>query len=138
MLSPFYAEARQTWKSLETHRLLHHETMPRTASFFWGFVNTILTVGITTYIFKWLFQTTVGWYLRQKTSAQRSLILARVKLEESQLQLRESQVPKSDDGEWEKVEGHATGSAPNGQEADDEWEGIVGFFHPFWFVRTTQ
>ncbi|KAL8666188.1 MAG: hypothetical protein Q9202_001695 [Teloschistes flavicans] len=105
--------------------------MPQTASFFWGFVNTILTVGITAYIFKWLFQTTVGWYLRQKTSAQRSLILARVKLEESQLQLRESQVPKSDDGEWEKVEGHATGSAPNGQEADDEWEGIVGFFHPF-------
>ncbi|KAL8627740.1 hypothetical protein Q9189_006546 [Teloschistes chrysophthalmus] len=100
--------------------------MPRTASFVWGFVNTILTIGITAYIFKWLLQTTVGWYLRRKTSAQRSLLLARVKLEESQLQLRESQLPKSDDIEWEKVEKHAVGSAPNGHEADDEWEGIIG------------
>ncbi|KAL9579509.1 MAG: hypothetical protein Q9203_006665, partial [Teloschistes exilis] len=105
--------------------------MPRTASFVWGLVNTILTIGIAAYIFKWLLQTTVGWYLRRKTSAQRSLLLARVKLEESQLQLRESHLPKSDENGWEKVEKHAVGSAPNGQEADDEWEGIVGFFHPF-------
>ncbi|KAL9596902.1 MAG: hypothetical protein Q9179_004466, partial [Wetmoreana sp. 5 TL-2023] len=105
--------------------------MSRLPALFWSLVNVILTISISTYVFRWLFQITVGWYLRRKTAARRSLVLARVKLEESQLQLRERQSPNSDDGEWEKVEKHAVGSAPNGGEADDEWEGIIGFFHPF-------
>ncbi|KAK4913464.1 asparagine-linked glycosylation protein, partial [Elasticomyces elasticus] len=29
---------------------------------------------------------------------------------------------------WEKV------STPPGQKPNDGWDGIVGFFHPFWWV----
>lgn len=63
------------------------------------------------------------------------MILARVKLEEARSQLSASRSPKSDDGECEEVEKHTAGSAKNGGEADDEWEGIIGFFHPFWSVQ---
>lgn len=107
-------------------------------TFLWSLVNTILAVFISAFLFKWLFQSTVGWYLRRRTAARRTLILARARLEESQLQLREQQSPKLEDGEWEKVEKYALGSAPNGGEADDEWEGIIGFFHPFRFVSAAE
>ncbi|KAL8726409.1 MAG: hypothetical protein Q9181_006064, partial [Wetmoreana brouardii] len=100
--------------------------MSRLWASFWSLVNLILTIGISTYVFRWLLQITVGWYLRWKTVARRSLVLARVKLEESQSQLQERPSPNSDNGEWEKVEKYTVGSAPNGGEADDEWEGIIG------------
>lgn len=100
----------------------------------WTLGTFILAIGISTYIFRWLLQKTVAWSLRRRTRARRNLILARVKLEESQLQISARQSPKLDDGEWEKVEKYSVGSAPDVKEADDEWEGTIGFFHPFWFV----
>ncbi|KAL8686952.1 MAG: hypothetical protein Q9218_006740 [Villophora microphyllina] len=78
--------------------------MSRTNPIFWVFVNTALTVVISAYIFRLLFQTTVGWYLRRKTAAQRNLILARVNVE--------SQVQPSDNG----------GSAVVRGEAEAKWE----------------
>ncbi|KAL8942652.1 MAG: hypothetical protein Q9211_001298 [Gyalolechia sp. 1 TL-2023] len=68
---------------------------------------------------------TVGWYLRQKTAARRKLILTRVAAEASEYHLSARPSPKSGDNEWEKVE------TPKEGEADDEWDGIIGFFHPF-------
>ena len=112
--------------------------MPEKRTLFWGLVNTILIIAIPVCIFRWIFRTTVGWNLRRRSAARKNLISARVKLEESQSQLRERCSPKSDDGEWEKVEKYAVGSAANGGEAEDEWEGIIGFFHPFWFVSALE
>ncbi|KAL8798022.1 MAG: hypothetical protein Q9182_007021 [Xanthomendoza sp. 2 TL-2023] len=97
----------------------------------WSLISAIITIGISGYIFTWLLRKSVGWYLRWKTAPRRSTILAKVKLEEAQFQLSESKSPRLDDGSWEKVEKHAVGSAPNGKEADDEWEGVIGFLHPF-------
>ncbi|KAL8711589.1 MAG: hypothetical protein Q9220_003999 [cf. Caloplaca sp. 1 TL-2023] len=94
-------------------------------------VQIISVLSISIYLVPWLFRLSVGWYLRRKSAARKSLILARVKLVESQYQLSVSQAPPRDDREWVEVEKHAVGSAPNGGEADDEWEGIIGFFHPF-------
>ncbi|KAL8662324.1 MAG: hypothetical protein Q9168_008275, partial [Polycauliona sp. 1 TL-2023] len=105
--------------------------MAERRAFAWTLANSILIIGLSALVIRILLQTVVGWYLRRKTRARKITILARVKLEEARSQLYASQSPKSDDGEWEKVEKHTAGSAKNGGEADDEWEGIIGFFHPF-------
>lgn len=92
----------------------------------------LVILGILLIIGKWLVRsagTTFGWYLRRKTAARRQAILLQVRSEETDYQ---SQGKKSDDGDWEKLETHAVGSSPNGGQADDEWEGTIGFFHPFW------
>ncbi|KAL8676970.1 MAG: hypothetical protein Q9186_006561 [Xanthomendoza sp. 1 TL-2023] len=97
----------------------------------WSLLSAFITIGISGYIFTWLLQRSIGWYLRWKTAPRRSSIVSKVKLEEAQSQLLASQSTRSDDGDWERVEKHAVGSAPNGEEAENEWEGIIGFFHPF-------
>lgn len=102
--------------------------------FSWSLINAIITIGISAYLFTWFLQKAGGWYLRRKSAARRSSILARVKVEEAQMQSSPSQSPETDDGEWEKVEKNAISSAPNGKAASKDWEGLIGFFHPFWFV----
>ncbi|KAI9831449.1 MAG: asparagine-linked glycosylation protein [Sarea resinae] len=73
----------------------------------------------------------VGWYLHRKTEGRRSLILARVQVEEEDYKSNGRHDSASeDDGDWERVESDAASSS-NGDKADREWEGIVGFFHPF-------
>ncbi|KAI4245116.1 MAG: hypothetical protein L6R40_002715 [Gallowayella cf. fulva] len=94
-------------------------------------INAIITIGISAYLFTWFLQKAGGWYLRRKSAARRSSILARVKVEEAQMQSSPSQSPETDDGEWEKVEKNAISSAPNGKAASKDWEGLIGFFHPF-------
>lgn len=100
----------------------------------WVVIVTSLVLGVSAFLYKNILQITVGWSHRRRTRARRDLILARVKVEESQYQLSAQHSPRSEDGEWEKVEKHADGSAPNGKESGNEWEGIIGFFHPFWYV----
>jgi alpha-1,2-mannosyltransferase len=73
----------------------------------------------------------VGWYLRRKTAGRRAQILERVEDEEKAL-AEDQSVKKDSDDEWENVESYAAGSAKNGEKADKEWDGVVGFFHPFW------
>lgn len=76
----------------------------------------------------------VGWSIRRKTGGRRELILARVQEEERDYRSKQNKSPKEDE-DWEKVEGYATGTAPNGElPQDEEWDGVVGFFHPFWYV----
>jgi alpha-1,2-mannosyltransferase len=76
---------------------------------------------------------TIGWYLRRKTAGRRAQILECV--EEEEKILAEDQGARRDsDEEWENVESYAAGTAKNGEKADKEWDGIVGFFHPFWYA----
>lgn len=94
-------------------------------------ITTLVLLG-TLLAGKWLVRstgTTFGWYLRRRTAARRQAILSQVRSEERDYQ---SEHKKSGDGDWEKLESHAVASAPNGGPADDEWEGMIGFFHPFW------
>ncbi|KAI4169610.1 MAG: hypothetical protein LQ343_005549 [Gyalolechia ehrenbergii] len=91
----------------------------------WRSIITLLIIGLSTLINKWLFQRTVGWYLGRKATARRKSILTRVAAEASEYHLSAGPSPKSEDVEWEKVE------KPKEGEADDEWDGIIGFFHPF-------
>ncbi len=97
-----------------------------------SYLNAVLVLALTSLVGKWLARsagTAIGWYLRRKTMVRRQAILAQVRLEEEKYQ---TLARKSDDGDWEKVESHAAGTAVNGGQADDEWEGMIGFFHPFW------
>lgn len=100
--------------------------------FYSAYTSAALAILCTLLTGKWLVRsagTTFGWYLRRKTAARRQAILSQVRSEETDYQLQEK---KSDDGDWEKLESHAVGSSPSGGQADDEWEGTIGFFHPFW------
>jgi alpha-1,2-mannosyltransferase len=78
----------------------------------------------------------LGWYLRKKTDGRRCHILELVEADEKKYleEKRRSSSSESsgEDGEWEKLDAYTTGTAENGGKGDDDWDGIVGFFHPFW------
>ena len=77
----------------------------------------------------------VGWSLRRRTSNRRELIVSRVRKEEEVYQSRQKGSPKAEDEDWERVESYAAGTTPNGEVPRDvEWEGVIGFLHPFWLV----
>lgn len=81
------------------------------------------------------FLRSIGWSLQRRTRRRRELIISRVQAEEGRYQAARKAQPRADDEDWEKVDSYATGTAPNGElPTDGDWEGIVGFFHPFWSV----
>ena len=71
-----------------------------------------------------------GHYLRRSSRTRRELLLARVATESKN---HEAQYAETEDGDWEEVTSVAKDSRV-GNKADKHWEGIVGFFHPFWYV----
>ena len=73
----------------------------------------------------------VGWRLVRTTSARKNAILATTVREEEAYHEKEHVSPKSEDVDWVEVENHPAGTAPNGGQAPDDWDGIVGFLHPF-------
>lgn len=73
----------------------------------------------------------VGSRISRKSKARRDIILARAKQEREDYYENERVSPKSEDGDWVEVEDHPGGVAENGRKASREWEGIVGFLHPF-------
>ncbi|KAK4118731.1 glycosyltransferase family 4 protein [Parathielavia appendiculata] len=77
----------------------------------------------------------LGWYLRKKTDGRRCHILELVEADEKnyveEKRRSSSSAEGGEDGEWEKVDACTTGTAKNGGMGDDDWDGIVGFFHPF-------
>jgi alpha-1,2-mannosyltransferase len=89
-------------------------------------------VGI--YLFAYVLRS-LGWSIKSKTQGRRELILNRVHIENEEYRnkrRRPSSGTSGEDEEWEKVDNTFTGTASNGQPLGDEWEGIIGFFHPFW------
>lgn len=75
---------------------------------------------------------TVGFYLRQKTAGRKAQVLERVEIDEKEY--RENKEKSRDSDDWENVESYATESEGKG---DKEWDGTVGFFHPFWYGETS-
>lgn len=73
-----------------------------------------------------------GCHVIKKSSKRRKALLAKVKLEEEQETIGTRPSPKSDDGDWEKLENDGSRTVNHGEKADVDWEGIIGFFHPFW------
>ncbi|RAO64163.1 uncharacterized protein BHQ10_000175 [Talaromyces amestolkiae] len=77
----------------------------------------------------------LGWSLKNKTNARRELILSQVRIEEERyLEAAKSAASSSagpEDDDWEKVDGTVPSVAGNGKPIGEDWEGIMGFFHPF-------
>jgi alpha-1,2-mannosyltransferase len=65
-----------------------------------------------------------GWFLRTGTRDRRHAIYSH--LRQDREAVRQKRKRLSTDDEWEKVDGSATP-----EDDSDQWEGIVGFFHPF-------
>ena len=73
--------------------------------------------------------TLIGWYIRHKTLFRRQTLFENSSADSEEQGYKKDS--SSDDGEWEKVEGYATASAPNGGRLNKDWKGVVGVFHPF-------
>jgi alpha-1,2-mannosyltransferase len=65
-----------------------------------------------------------GWFLRTGTKDRRHAIYSHLKQDRSASRQRRKRLSTDDD--WEKV-----GDSATPEDASDQWEGIVGFFHPF-------
>lgn len=85
----------------------------------------------------------VGWYLRQKTEGRRQRLLRIMAADEQQFQEDSSKNRTAkktggggggggSDSDWENVDDSSAISATNDDKGETDWEGIVGFFHPFW------
>ena len=74
----------------------------------------------------------IGYYLRRTSRIRRELLLARAASEQRSYSSENIETRSAEDDDWEEIEGYAAGTAANGGKADQDWKGIVGFFHPFW------
>ena len=71
----------------------------------------------------------LGWSLQSQTNGRRHAFIQQAKREIKVFEHNRQQPQEVEDG-WEKVE--KNGTATNGQpQLEDDWEGVVGFFHPF-------
>ncbi|CAJ2512130.1 Uu.00g077550.m01.CDS01 [Anthostomella pinea] len=72
-----------------------------------------------------------GWYLRKKTEGRRALIVRAT--EESERTFRKQRSPRNDgsDDDWENIDSSTAATSNNGEKGGEDWDGIVGFFHPF-------
>ncbi|KIX05078.1 uncharacterized protein Z518_05950 [Rhinocladiella mackenziei CBS 650.93] len=70
----------------------------------------------------------LGWTLRVKTRDKKAAVTARVQRERPSF-IEHQQISQETEDGWEKIE--KTGTAENGRPLQDEWCGVVGFFHPF-------
>lgn len=81
----------------------------------------------------------VGWIIQRRTRSRREYILSRVRADEEEFQSKRSKPSPGEDEDWEKVDTSSSSSGPagnNSSSGNDDWEGIIGFFHPFWYVVT--
>ncbi len=130
---PLFGICRWSYGSPEP---THIELVQGVISIMMGAIFYIILLVLTTLLASpWLLSLSMGrliaWNLTRKTRQRRSLILAQARREEEDYQEKESVSPKSEDAEWVEVENHRAGTAPNGGQAPDDWEGVVGFLHPF-------
>ncbi|ETN46632.1 uncharacterized protein HMPREF1541_00818 [Cyphellophora europaea CBS 101466] len=70
-----------------------------------------------------------GWFLQSGTRDRRHAIYQQMKRELKATEEKRKQFQDAED-DWEKVES-TSGTAPNGDVSGNDWEGIIGFFHPF-------
>lgn len=77
----------------------------------------------------------LGLYLRKKTDGRLSHILELTEQDEKKWREgRRSSGSSSSSGkdeEWEEVDTYTVGTSGNGGKGEADWDGVVGFFHPF-------
>lgn len=100
--------------------------------------NSLVAILVIVLASRWLIRGAgklFGSYLKRRTASRRHAILKRVRVEEEGVKAFYRRSQKHEDDDWEKIERSGVGCSTNGGQADNDWEGIMGFFHPFWFVK---
>ncbi|KAI8956941.1 glycosyltransferase family 4 protein [Daldinia sp. FL1419] len=96
----------------------------------WNFIIPLLIR-----IFALTVGSAIGWCLRRSSEGRRSLLIRTTA--ESEARFKEAKAQRkdgnasSDDESWENIDGSTAGSSGNGEKGDRDWDGIIGFFHPF-------
>ncbi|OJD25018.1 hypothetical protein ACJ73_03622, partial [Blastomyces percursus] len=85
---------------------------------------------LAAFFFRFIFRL-IGWLISRKYRWKRDLLRARIKLDEKEYQSIRPKYAKQEDEDWEKVETGGMGTASHADAMEDDWEGIIGFFHPF-------
>lgn len=94
-------------------------------------LSLLLSVSLSAIFFPTIvrfFGQQVGHYLRRSCRTRRELLLARVATESKNYEPEHAEVEGYD---WEEIASVATDGRVRDQQ-DKQWDGIVGFFHPFW------
>ncbi|KAF2200487.1 UDP-Glycosyltransferase/glycogen phosphorylase [Delitschia confertaspora ATCC 74209] len=73
----------------------------------------------------------VGSYLQRSSRTRRELLLDRVATEQRIYEAEVEENGRKEADDWEEIDSSVLGSAANGGKADQDWKGVVGFFHPF-------
>jgi len=91
---------------------------------------TVVPVFFIGYITRFLCSI-LGANVKSRTASRKQLFLDRAAKEESESSRKDSTAQSQLDGEWEKID-TSTPSSINGDKETKSWEGVIGFFHPFW------
>lgn len=74
----------------------------------------------------------LGWYLRRASSGRRAHLVSLMQMDQEKQKDERLWVGKPRDSGDEKKKARAAASGSEKPGAD--WRGVVGFFHPFWYV----
>lgn len=74
----------------------------------------------------------LGWYLRRASSGRRAHLVNLMRMDQEKQRDERLWVGKPRENADEKRESRAAQSGSEKPGAD--WRGVVGFFHPFWYV----
>lgn len=95
---------------------------------FFPFFVLLVGPSLVAYVGLW-----IGKSLRKKSEGRRAHILEAVASDQAAWEKENSAAQRRKSEEWEKIEGgDAKAGIPGG--TGDDFDGIIGFFHPFWFV----
>ena len=102
---------------------------------YYGVLQAVVFLPLLRFLYPLLWRAAgslLGWYLRKKTDGRRRHIVELVESDEKEY--RESGNNNTTSTSGENVDDHTTGTSKDGNSggSDNDWNGIVGFFHPFW------
>lgn len=80
----------------------------------------------------------VGFALRRKTSGRRQTLLAAMDEEDQKFWQENTNTKDSPSDEWETIDGASVADLGDASKTNKDWNGIVGFFHPFWYAVLYQ
>lgn len=76
----------------------------------------------------------LGWALRRKTDGRRSHLLALTAEDDKRFWEQNEELKASPGDTGHDAQGADVGAPNDAEKVQKEWDGIVGFFHPFWYV----
>lgn len=70
----------------------------------------------------------------KKTEGRKALLISLMNEDNAKSQDQISESKSSSSDEWEKVQKEDSGKTSPLNDKQKDWDGIIGFFHPFWYA----